>query len=342
MAPRKKIQKPEKKCLSCDEKLIAREKCVVCKCCEKKYHIECVGIDRIQHLEIEVTKLWYCSKECELEKIISSEDGSGSESESGNNSPIEVKAYSSSSPDNLMAAIIDVQKSQQFISSQLDSFTKRCEFLEIENKNLRKIVNNQQNQSNYMKNKVNELERDLNKIKQSKCDDFAIISGVPNVNNENDDKIICKIGEVLGVTIKKDDIKSCKRISSNASKENADNYLVAEPILVEFSKNDEKKRELMKKQKSKGPVLTDQLEINIKNHPKDNKKIFIRDYLATNTMKLMNLAKQLKTEKNYKYIWFSTVTKTVLVRKGDNTKVNRIQCEDDICKLLSEDENAER
>lgn len=117
-----------------------------------------------------------------------------------------------------MAAIIDLQKSQKLISSQLDSFTKRCEFLEIENKNLRKIVTNQQNQSNSLKNKVNDLEKDLNEIKQSKCDEFAIISGVPNMDNENVDKIICKIGEVLGVKIEKNDIKSCKRISSNVSK----------------------------------------------------------------------------------------------------------------------------
>lgn len=323
----------KKVCDGCKAKTAAKDKILICtnNNCRRLYHLECTNkrITRPEFNEIKITNIWYCSKDCERCKDEDQGDDEENDSESDElNSTVLLSGSENPSNQNILAAIMEVQKSQVFMSAQFDSFLKTQTILIEENKELKLNINNAKKHTEYLHGKVNQLEKDLLELKQAKLDNQIIITGVPKKKDEQLTKIIEKIGQVLETEIKAEHITTCRRIPSKhiGTEESI------EPILVNFANNDYIKQQLMDKQKEKGQVITEQLGLDLQQNEK--RKIFIRDYLADNTMNLFNMAKkELKQQMNFKYVWFSTITKKILARKGDKTKVFKIECEDDVKKI---------
>lgn len=321
----------KKNCFGCKTKIAAKDKILTCSSvdCRRHFHLECTSkrVTRPEFNEIKLTNIWFCSIDC----VKHCEDGEENDSETDEaNETVKFTEFETASPQNIMSAIVEVQKSQGFMSMQFDNFLKTQAILVKENKDLKMIVSNAKRHTEYLHGKVNQLERDLMELKQARLDNQIIITGVPKRKEEQLSKIVEKIGEVLEIEVKAEHITTCRRISSKNAGGSED---LAEPILVNFANNDFIKQQLMDNQKKKGPVIAEQICLDLQQHEK--RKIFIRDYLADNTMNLFNMAKkQLKEQLDFKYVWFSTITKKILARKGDKTKVFKIECEDDVNKIL--------
>lgn len=211
--------------------------------------------------------------------------------------------------------------SQQFISSQIDDFTRKQNQLINDNKELKHQVKKNSIKTTEFETKVIELESELNDIKQEKLANQIVISGIPKKPNENLLELTINVGKKLEVNLKEDEIISARRMEK--SNVEANKYIA--PILITF-RNNNLKAELLKNQKTMGKVTTDQLEMEPK-----GKLIYLNEYVTDHTLRLFAKTKKAALVKNYKYVWIQNAR--VLVRKIDRGKITKISSDLDLDQL---------
>lgn len=185
----------------------------------------------------------------------------------------------------------------------------------------------QENQ--FLKTRVQKLERAVERAEQYSRRDDIIIDGVPPLNDERDEMLAETVAGALGITLNSWDVVAAHRLPPRRIDANKPTY-TARPIIVRL-KNRWKKTEFIKVAKEK------KLTAATFGGP-DEVKIYISDHLTAATLSLKSKAKQQLV--GWNFVWARA--DGVRARKTEKDRVYRIECEEDIKRLINnQDSGAE-
>lgn len=211
--------------------------------------------------------------------------------------------------DPAMKLLHEVHKSQMFMSVQFDEFNKQ---IEDENKLLKAEVT-------CLRNRLAAVEMDNCALQQEIYRKYLYISGVPQVENENLNKIILDLASITNTNINNTNVISCRRDTTKSSKPNIHPQIVVELDTILTKDN------FLANHKVHGPIFQQQINKNINNN---NAKIYLNEYLSNMNKKLLYEAQQLKPKHNIKYVW--TKNGNVYLRENDTSRIIRIKNLDQI------------
>lgn len=169
-----------------------------------------------------------------------------------------------------------------------------------------------------LKKENNRLRSDMSRLETVCRQNNVVITGVPEMPNENLQKLILSITGALGCSLERSQICKYTRFRSKGGKQ--------KPILVVLN-NYYTKNELLTRFKHKKQLIGSEIGLDA------SVKIHIGEHVNSYHQKLMYLAKQkLISIGKYKYLWIQNGD--VLIRKTCTSKIVKIKSEDDINKLL--------
>lgn len=192
-------------------------------------------------------------------------------------------------------------------------------FAEIkkENSKIKNTVIELEKDSKALQNTVVEMSIDVNLLKQQNLKNNLILAGLPYRNGENLKKTFIKMCNVLKVDI----AEECFEIRRFTSKTETN----PNNILVELDEYTVKKS-LLKNCKIKS-ILTSELGF------KGEDPVVLFNQLTHDNLEILAEAKKLKTECNFKYIWFQN--NQILARKIEKAKIYILKTKNDVAKLIS-------
>lgn len=211
-------------------------------------------------------------------------------------------------PGEVIKLLNELLKSQSFLSDKFDDFNRRTQLLEKENSELK-------NEVQHLKQRIVAIESGYNELQYEYHKKQLFISGVPQTDNECLEKIINNIAEITNTKLTSDNISSCKRQPIHKNNEPAQ-------IIVEFD-SVLTKEEFLKNQKTNGPIIRNQLNINVADRNSCNNKIYVNEYLSNYNKKILYEAKKLKVKYNIKFIWAKHGL--VYIRKNEQSPSFRIK-----------------
>ena len=167
----------------------------------------------------------------------------------------------------------------------------------------------------------------MNQLKKSAENSEAIlkeknfeIHGIPHYNNENLNDTIINIAKNLDMQMDEKDIDNVYRIKKHRKEGSSK----PEPIIVTFMRR-EMKEKFISLRRHRSMYAR---EIGFED---SQNQVFINDHLTKRSKELLWKARNLKREKNYKYVWYKNGN--IYLRKNDNTEAMRISNESDLLKL---------
>ncbi|CAH2103253.1 unnamed protein product [Euphydryas editha] len=169
-----------------------------------------------------------------------------------------------------------------------------------------------------LKAQVAKIQRDLEEKDQWARANNVEIRGIPQKKNENLYEIAQKIGQISDFPINKVDINYIARIPTRVP--NAE-----KPIVIAFN-NRYIKEELVASSRRSKQLKLSNLGFSIEGN------FHVNDHLTQKNKILLNKARDLAREKNYKYIWVKHCK--IMVRKSDTSPVFFIRCENDLAKII--------
>lgn len=126
------------------------------------------------------------------------------------------------------------------------------------------------------------------------------------------------IGNKIQVDIKREDIDAIHRIPTRSTK-------TPEPIVVQFLTRQMRESVVQKAREVK--VHTKDLGFN-----EESKQIYVNEHLTRKKKHILFEARQLKYEKNYKYLW--TKSGKIFIRKEDRSPIINLNSIDDLHKIM--------
>lgn len=189
-------------------------------------------------------------------------------------------------------------------SEKFDKYLKIIEDLVVENKSLQK--------------KVVELENRLDHLEQYSRINTLEIKGIPQVPNEDVFGVVAEVGKALNMTISTSMIDACHRLRKS------EDYDGPPGIIVKFVRRGDKE-EMLQKCRVKKNLSTRHMNRS------DDIPVYINESLAPARRRLFAQARQLKKEKDYKYVWLRSGK--IFFRKADEAKVITVTCQADFSKL---------
>lgn len=216
---------------------------------------------------------------------------------------IRVIGYSSSDVVNL-----ELQTLIESCSTKLDDLEQKITTYDDKIKRIDDIIANY----DILKTKVRNLEQKcrLNNIE---------ISGIPERRWENLFNIVCRMGQVLGCPLNKNDIDIIHRVASVQ-------HGILEPkiIIVRFVSR-WKRNNFVSNAKAIGNLTSSKFGFFESNN------VHINDNLIPENKMLLNNCKTIAMSKNYKYVWVKDFE--IFVRKKDSSPIIIIKTSDDLAKI---------
>ncbi|XP_050680148.1 uncharacterized protein LOC126976048 [Leptidea sinapis] len=170
-----------------------------------------------------------------------------------------------------------------------------------------------------LKEKVLQLETDLNSKEQWLRTNNVEIKGVPQKPNENLYDLLGKIGTKILYPVSKEKVNFITRVPVRKG-----NNTKNKPIIISFINRYAKEDFVAAGRAYKGLNISD-VGFEGKEH------IFINDHLTARNKQLLSQTKALAKEKNYKYIWVQHGK--ILVRFTDSSPPLHIRSEKDLSKI---------
>ncbi|XP_046404711.1 uncharacterized protein LOC124170068 [Ischnura elegans] len=305
-------------CKNCRK--IVRNTVLECSDCGNKFHGNCLDIP-VTKQEIEAIKaskqVWRCIECTNVRRSSMNSDSTSAPSKSAStSSPTdsvldlfkEIKADLKSTEANLGDSINKLYDRLDDISSVLEVHSKRfdecyarMDFLESENRSLKK--------------QIALLAKHSDDLEQRSLVNSVEIHGYPLQKNEDLPSIICNIGAELGVTVKASDIESCYRFKPKSESGHSG-------IHVKFLRQ-HIKEDLLAKRRVKRDFSTRHLNLDVSPTP-----LYINEALCPGRRKVLHAARAAKNEKGYKYLWIRGGK--VLMRKAEKEPVFVLTSLDDI------------
>lgn len=163
-----------------------------------------------------------------------------------------------------------------------------------------------------LSNQNQKLRADFQELEQYSRKDNIIINGIPSSEEENVQKLVFKIAEKVGVTLKDYDISAAHRLPANRGKIPA--------IIVRLNSRDEKSMIISQSRKLK--LNGNDLGL------KPAVPIYINEHLTPFKMSLFKEALGLKKQGKIQHVWVKDCK--IFIRKEENEAAIRIEEFEDI------------
>ncbi|VVC42547.1 Zinc finger, FYVE/PHD-type,Zinc finger, PHD-type,Zinc finger, RING/FYVE/PHD-type,Zinc finger, PHD- [Cinara cedri] len=282
-------------CSKCDKEIIAKEE-ISCSQCKNKYHYICEGLNELtfKNQNKNNKSKWVCS-DCKYNWNKSSQ--------TTNNKTTET-------------SIQNLANSMKFANQKIDDLNETInkileEMNEIRTENVKlNDINNKLNQE------ISDLKQQMDNIEQKNLDSSIEIIGIPSVANETCIDIVMNIAKILNTAVI---VEEAYRIPITIKGENK--------IIARLSQESMKTAIISNYKRNKTLNL---FNLN-PGWPKD-KRFCIINHLTKYRRLLYCKTKATIREKGYKYIWLSEKS-DILIRKDENSKVQKIYTEIDILSL---------
>lgn len=166
------------------------------------------------------------------------------------------------------------------------------------------------------------VKTELNTIKQNNIVNDVVITGIPEVVNEN---LLATVNKVLvnyKLEVKSADIKNIYRLKNSKCG-------IYSPILLQL-KNEDIKQSIFAHQKVNGPVLikNDRKDISLN----DFQCVFFKHRLTSDNLALLRSARKFGRENKYEFTWTTNDGK-ILMRRNANARAIKISCFTDLQEL---------
>lgn len=210
----------------------------------------------------------------------------------------------------------DIKHLTQTQEKQFADFNRMFADIKKENSKIKNTVIELVKENKALNNTISELSIDVNSLKQQNLRNNLIIAGVPYKKGENLKEIFVNISKVLKVDITEKSFQ-IRRFTSKAES-NFSN------ILVELDEYTVKKT-LLKNRKTKN-ILASELGLT------GEKSVVFFNQLTHDNLEILAEAKKLKTECNFKFVWFQN--NQILARQTEKAKIFTLKTKSDIAKLI--------
>lgn len=164
---------------------------------------------------------------------------------------------------------------------------------------------------------VSGLKQDLQDRDQWARANNVEIRGIPQSKNENLFQIVQKIGQVCNFAVRKEEINYIARIPTRVPN-------IEKPIVIAFN-NRYTKEELVASSRRNKRLLSG-LGFTAAGN------FYVNDHLTQRNKALLNKARSLAKEKNFKYVWVKHCK--IMARKSDTSPIFFIKCENDLMKIV--------
>lgn len=178
-----------------------------------------------------------------------------------------------------------IQNTIENIKTEMASYKEIAQNLNDQNLSLR-------NDNDKLKTQIQNVEYQVECMKQQQLLNNILICGIPETNNENLSSVITNIANKLDVPLCSDDIKILYRKTITGTKSAG----LPAPIIVQFT-NTKTKNEIMAAKKGK------LLDTTITNTVTNKRPIYINDHLTRHRQYLFKQTRDLKRNKHIEYTW---------------------------------------
>jgi vacuolar-type H+-ATPase subunit I/STV1 len=169
-----------------------------------------------------------------------------------------------------------------------------------------------------LKSKVSDLENRVDELENYSRRNCVEIQGIPEDKGEKTIEIVKKVGKALSVDINDSMVDACHRVGK-AERDRP------RGIIVKFVRRTDKEELMSRRRERKRDFSTRHLDM-----PTD-KPIYINDSLSPARRRLLALARQIRRDKGYKYIWLRNGN--ILLRKDEGSPVVELRNQADLSKL---------
>lgn len=183
---------------------------------------------------------------------------------------------------------------------------------QLENTSTLSLIKTLQEEKQLLSSRVDELEREVNFLKEKSREKCIEIVGVPGLSNNNAlDAAIKIFSEGLDTNINESLIDDCyvKNIKTKDASGNNSSLDILCVKLVSLNK----KKEIMRKR------FTNKNKLNARLLGGDcNRKIFLNENLSLRTRNLLKAAQKFKLENNFKFVWVRNGKVLMRKKEGDS------------------------
>lgn len=170
-----------------------------------------------------------------------------------------------------------------------------------------------------LKKQVTTLETRIEDLENYSRRNCVEIQGIPEEQGENVTNVIKNVGNALGVNITDDMIDACHRVGRRTAEKRP------RGIILKFVRRTDKDAIMKKRQERKRDFSTRHLGMS------SDTPVYLNDSLSPSRRRLLGRARQLKTEKGYKYLWLRNGN--ILLRRQEGSPVIEIRCQADLDNL---------
>lgn len=219
----------------------------------------------------------------------------------------------------LMSAITSLDNK---ICTRIDKIEEQNNQIISDIKNLQANFKNLSESHEKLKVDLDQVNIEINYLKQSILSSDVVITGVPYHQGEALGDIVKVICKQYKVDLSSTDYKSLYRLRSRNSTS------PHSPICIElYSKT--LRGAIMKQQKRLGPVLLHMIDSTLLKT--DKQKIYFKERLTPYNNALLIETKKFCIENQFKYVWFQNCD--ILVKKTESSKPTKIVVKADLLKL---------
>ncbi|KAL1446884.1 hypothetical protein WDU94_005659 [Cyamophila willieti] len=196
------------------------------------------------------------------------------------------------------------------LNTKIDELTRTVEKLTTRQQKLEK-------ENEHLKKKLQDEEHANDELQQYTRNKNIQIDGIPKQADEKLEELVKLIGNKIDVVVNNNDIDAIHRVPTKSTTN-------PEPIIVQFLTR-KMRDEIVQKAKVKRFSAKD-LNPNFIDRP-----LFINEHLTPLRKEILYEARQLKIDKNYKFVW--TKGCKVFIRKNETSPVIHLKTKDDLNKI---------
>lgn len=290
---------------------------ILCSECSDEFHGKCVKMSQedVNFLN-EDGKVWRCDPCNRIRRKSMRLEYSGAE---GGVTLESIMTMLREMQEEQMKNVTDFNKSYEALHSKLEENTNtlKCGMEKIEN--YIKEIDNLKRENTALKSKVVDLEARVDDLEDYARRNCLEIQGVPEEKEENVMNVVKKVGKALDMQIDDLMIDACHRIGRKTDREHP------RGIIVKFVRRMDKEMLMKHRRDKKRDFSTRHLDL-----PSDS-PIYLNDSLSPAKRKLLALARHVRKERNYKYLWLRNGH--ILLRKEEGKNVIEIKTQADLSEL---------
>lgn len=210
-----------------------------------------------------------------------------------------------------------IKTSQQYISDEFDGMKDIISQHKHEICSLQKDVTSIKSDCVTTHQHVEELNYELNVLRQANFEGHMLISNVIKVAQEDLGELLRNMFSLLNINYDPEGILSVGRLSSS-------NQNGIQPILVRFASILTKDK-LMRAARER-PICCDEIGLGVK------QRIFFNHRLTPANQRLLAAARKFKREHSFKFVWFTNGE--IFLRKDEDCRAIKISDVRDLCGLI--------